>query len=313
MRNNAWFFAFLLALATVALAAWAGYEAGASSGGGSVARRGVWSPGPVTHSLAPPMQVPMLSPSPLPVVAGPPTLIDPNVSLLPAADELWSELPEGESLGSASEIASANVPVAYWQDHAAQQSDEQHACPAEGDAAATDDQPSESAATILEMRKRMGSVLEDTVFAPESEADAEAERRAILQHLQEFEEQDDAPADATPVNASPEGTYADPPAAPPHELTHRASCPHSGDQDAAARVVGSLREVSAQIDQLANELERANLFGQADNLRGMAQQLREDARAATRGQCPCQHVREGSPEQETITELPEIGEHVPSY
>jgi hypothetical protein len=104
---------------------------------------------------------------------------------------------------------------------------------------------------------------------------------ALAQALRSLEEQDRQRREEP--SATIEALFEDAPTHDPLRSTDALDCIESSDNPYEAprstpERVGTLRQAGRMLDEAAELLEEQALYDRADELRGMAQQLREDAR-----------------------------------
>src|SRR5262245_43054359 len=136
--------------------------------------------------------------------------------------------------------------------------DEQKA-PAAKEPAAEDD-ANGSFGFLRELQEQHSTVLRSPAFAPDAESKAEILRTGTDVWRQQQQ-------------ADREAARLDPPPRPPQDFASAPPRPEPAPITSAEQVE-ALRAAAQKLDEIANHLERQNLYPRADQLRGMAQEMR---------------------------------------
>ncbi len=136
-------------------------------------------------------------------------------------------------------------------------------------AAETPVDPHESSSFLLDMRGKMGSPLQGTVFSSTPQDAAEI-RNEFVDHVRQLESASSA------VRARGDSAADSPGYAPP-----RTTCSEKNFDlaHASCREIDVLRTSAEELDRMAQQLERSDLFETADRIREAAKDLRLAARS----------------------------------
>jgi hypothetical protein len=131
------------------------------------------------------------------------------------------------------------------------------------------DEPSDMVGTLEEIIQQMGSaVLRSREFYGDEESRKQYSHD-LRRELSREEKRKAPPSPVTPAWCAP----------PPRPMTSAPLPLPYG----STRHVDTLRDAAGQLDDIANSLERQNLYDRADQLRAAAQELRLDARKTNSG------------------------------
>jgi hypothetical protein len=142
------------------------------------------------------------------------------------------------------------------------------AASAPDDASDTDDLNDPLSAGAMELVRSRSSVLRSPAFAPDAQSQLQY-RRDVAQAIRRKQQEE---RDAALLEPPP------PPRAPTDVVPTSLPAPPDAGGSTSVEQVEALRGAAQQLDEIANHLERQNLYPRADQVRAVAQEMRVDAR-----------------------------------